>query len=103
MESPIAFAILHQPVPFFIPLAAVLGILLHTLGKIIFIDEIIASVVGRIDVDHLYFAQVGFPEDFKGIQVVPFNVYIFAINVPPGVQFRLTDFFRSRRRVLVVG
>lgn len=85
MEPPIAFAVLHQPVPFFIPLAAVLGILPHTLGKIVFIDEIIAGVVGRIDVDHLYLAQVGFPEDFQGIQVIPFNVNVFAINVPPPV------------------
>lgn len=85
MKSPIAFTILYQTIAFLILLTAVPSVIFYTLGKIVFINEIIAGVIGRIDVDHLYFAQVGFPEDFQGIQVIPFNVNIFAINVPPPV------------------
>ena len=37
------------------------------------IDEIVASVVGRIDVDELDLAQIRLLEKLEGVEVVPFD------------------------------
>ena len=49
MKPTIAFAILHQPISFFIGLPAVLCIILGLLRKIIFVNEVISRVIGRIE------------------------------------------------------
>ena len=102
MKPTIFLRILHQPISFFIGLSAVSYIVCCLLRKVIFIDEVIACVVRWINVYHLHLAQVGFPQNFQGVQIIPFDVNIFRVY-PPDFPSRPTDFSRSSLRVLVVG
>ena len=72
-------------------------------NKVIFIYEIISRIIWWININHLHFAQVCFAQKLQGIEVIALDVDIFTINVPPGVPSRLTDFFRSSRKVLATG
>lgn len=38
------------------------------------VDKVVAGVVGRVDVDHLYLAQVAFQQQFQHLQVVALDV-----------------------------
>ena len=83
MKPSIALQILYHSVSFYIPLPAVFIIFFYTLIEIIFINKVIPRIVRRIDVYHLYFSKICFPQNFQGVEVITFDVYIFAINVPP--------------------
>ena len=48
MKPTIAFAVLHQSVPFLIGLPAVICIIRCLLRKIIFVNEVISRVIGRV-------------------------------------------------------
>ena len=45
-------------------------------GKIVLIDEIIAGVVGRIDIDHLHLAVIGGLQEFENLQIVALYVKV---------------------------
>ncbi len=64
MKPTITFAILHQSISFFICLPAVLCIILVLLRKIIFVNKVISCIIWRININHLYFSQICFPQDF---------------------------------------
>ena len=64
MESSITLTVLYQSISFFISLPAVIRIVSRTLRKIIFVNEVISGVIGRININHLYFSQICFPQDF---------------------------------------
>ena len=64
---------------FRVALGGLLGHLLvpgHRVGKVISIDEIVAGVVGRVDVDHLLLAVVGRLQQLQDLQVVALNVEV---------------------------
>jgi hypothetical protein len=42
-------------------------------GEIVVIDEIVAGVVGRIDVDQLYPPEIRFVEKLQNLKVFPFD------------------------------
>ena len=66
MEPTIAIIILKQTITFRIILSTVGKVFCSTDSKIIFIDKIMASIVGRINIDHFdlakYFAHICGPE-----------------------------------------
>ena len=82
MEAPITFAVLYETVSFLIGLSAIARIIFGTLGKIIFIDKIISRIIGRVNINHLHLAEIGFLQQFQGIQIVPFDIDILAIYPP---------------------
>lgn len=83
MKSPVAFTILHHAITIFIGLSTIICIFGSTLREVIFIDEVIACIIGWIDVNHLDLAEICFPQELQGIEIVALDVDIFAINVPP--------------------
>ena len=48
----------------------------HGVGKIIGIDKIVAGVVGRVDVDHLYLAVISRLQQLQDLQIVTLNVEV---------------------------
>src|SRR5690554_169591 len=46
-------------------------------GEFIVIDEIVAGIIGRVDIDHLDLAQVGFLQEFEGVEVIAFDEEVF--------------------------
>lgn len=103
MKSAVAFRILYQPIPFFVSLPTVFHIVICLFGKIVLIDKIISRVIRWININHLHFSKIGFPQDFQGVEVIAFDVDIFAIDVPPCVPSRLTDFSLSSLNVFAMG
>ena len=80
MESPIAFCILHQTISLFIKLTAIAKIFISILRKVILINEVIARVIRRIDIDHLHFAEIGFLQQLQFIQIIALDVNIFRVD-----------------------
>ena len=103
MESSIAFIIPHHTISFFIGLPTITCIFNSTLREIIFIDKVVACIIGWIDINHLDLAEIRLPQELQGIEIVALDVDIFTINVPPSVPSRLTDFSLSSRSVLAIG
>jgi hypothetical protein len=58
MKATVGFGICAELAAFRICLPRILQICLQTFGVIVGIDEIIARVIGRVDVNHLDFAKV---------------------------------------------
>lgn len=85
MESAIALRILFQPVTLFIKLTTASKIALSILCKVILINKIISRVIGRVNVDHLDLAQIGFLQQLQHIQVVSLDIQILGIRYPPGM------------------
>lgn len=52
------------------------AVFLAGLGEVVLVDEVIAGVVGRVDVDHLDLAPVVVAEELQHIQVIPLNVEV---------------------------
>ena len=48
----------------------------HGIGKIVRINEVVAGVVGRIDIDHLHLPVVGSLQELQHLQIVALNVQI---------------------------
>ena len=80
METTVGFGIaLHRVdglVALLIEQPAALFKLRFALGKVVVIDEIVARVVGRIDVDHLHLAEVVLAQEFQHVEVVAFDVEV---------------------------
>ena len=62
--------------PLVVDLTGVAQIGVEGLGVVVGIDEIVAGVVGRIDVDHLHLAVIRLLEEFEDFQVVALDEYI---------------------------
>ena len=66
-----------QQIPLRIVLPAGLGKGAVSHGEVVMIDEAVpAGVIGRIDIDHLHFAQIGFPQQLEHIQIIPLDIEV---------------------------
>ena len=45
-------------------------------GKVVLIHEVIARVVGRVYVDHLHLAEIGFLQQLQNLQVIALNIEV---------------------------
>lgn len=57
-------------------LSGLLEVVFEVVGVVVFIDEILAGVIGRVDIYHFDFARVGAFEDFEDFKVIAFDVEI---------------------------
>ena len=80
MKATIAFGVGHHAVAFFVILAAVSHVILGALCKIILIDKVIACIIGRVNVDHLDLAQIGFLQELQNFQVIALNIKVLAVK-----------------------
>jgi len=56
---------------------AVLLEVLLTLSEIVVIDEVVACVIWRVNVNHLDPTEVCFAEDFEDIEIVALDIEVF--------------------------
>ena len=70
METAVGFRVRYQSVTLFVLLVGPFQKRLCAFGEIVFIDEVFAGVIGRVDVDHLDLPEVGLLEEFECVQVV---------------------------------
>ena len=80
MKTTIALRIGHKPVAFFVILTAVSHIFVSTLGKVVLIDKIVAGVVGRININHLDLAKIGFLQEFQHFQIIALDIKVLAVK-----------------------
>ena len=99
METAVAVGILHHAISFVVHGAAFFGVLGAVHAEVVFVDKVVAGVVGRVDVYHLDLAQVALLQEFQGFEVVAFDVEVLGgVEVlgffHAGAQ-RLADGFRG--------
>ena len=80
MKAAIAFGVGHHAIAFFVILAAVSHVILGALCKIILIDKVIACIIGRVNVDHLDLAQIGFLQELQHFQIVALDVEVLTVK-----------------------
>jgi hypothetical protein len=56
MKPAVAFGVLHKAVAVFVKLPAVGKVFIRTLRKVVLIDKVVAGIIRRVDVNHLYLA-----------------------------------------------
>ncbi len=59
-------------------LARVAQVVVQALAEVVGVDEVVASVVGRVNVDHLDFAVVALLQQLEHLQVVAFDEQVLA-------------------------
>ena len=65
-----------EPVALFVELPAAGHVLVRGLCEVILVNEIIASIVRRVDVYHLNFPEIGLPQEFEHLEIVSFDVEV---------------------------
>ena len=58
METPVAIGVLHHAIAVVVVIAAHLAPIVAVHFEFVVIDEIVARVIGRVDLYHLHFAQL---------------------------------------------
>ena len=78
MEPGTALGVLRKLlVTLLVKQADLLVVLLLAHLKSVVVDEVMASVIGRVDVDHLHLAQIGLLKELQHLQVVALDVQVF--------------------------
>ena len=63
-------------VSFFVEELCLGGVVFFIHTEFVFVYEVVARIVGRVDVNHFHFAEVGLLEEFQCVQIIAFNVKI---------------------------
>ena len=79
MKASISICIRNKLISLFVILSASAHVAVRVLGKIVLIHKIVASVVGRVDVNHFHLAQIRFPQELQHIQIVALNIQVLAV------------------------
>ena len=98
MKATIAFWICNKSVPFFIQLTTIFHILSTRLCKIVIIQHIVAGVVGRVNVDHLDFTQIGFLQELQHFQIIALDVEVFTVKTAGCAIFAHTVSYHRTQR-----
>ena len=76
METSVAVSVFEHATTVRIIHTKIILVILHRLLKIVPVDEIIARVVGRIDIDHLHLAEIALLQEFQHFQIVTLNIEV---------------------------
>jgi hypothetical protein len=76
VEAAIRVGVGDEPATIFIEVATLGFVLLVGPPVIVVVDEVMARVVGRVDVDELHLAGIGLLEELKRIEVVALDVEV---------------------------
>lgn len=100
MKATIALGVAHHRVnglvAIIIEKAAIRLEILTRLSEVIVIDEVVTSVIRRVNVDHLDLAEIVLTENLQHVEIVALDVEIFGIP-------KSTEASTSGRSVLSVG
>ena len=89
MEATVAFGVLNQLISFFCFLTTMFDIFTRIFCEVIIVNEVTSCVVGRINVNHFNFAEIGFLQQFKHGKIVAFDVEILRV-------IKIYTFFTAR-------
>ena len=70
MVAPAGLGVAGEDVALGVDLARLLQVGLERLAVVVLVDEVVAGVVGRVDVDHLDLAHIGLVEELEHLQVL---------------------------------
>ena len=76
MKLPITLSIGNQAATLLVILAALCIVLATSFSEVVVIDEVVASVVRRINVDELHLAGVGLLQNLQRVQVVALDIEV---------------------------
>ncbi len=77
MEASVCIGILEQAVFVLVEHAHLLVFLFLRAHKIIGIDEVVARVIRRVDINHLHLAEIAFLQELEHFQIVALDVEVF--------------------------
>ena len=77
MEASVCIGILEQAVFVLVEHAHLLVFLFLRPHKIIGIDEVVARVIRRVDINHLHLAEIAFLQELEHFQIVALDVEVF--------------------------
>ena len=98
MKTAITLGVVHNAIDFFGILTAIIHIVRRTLGKIVLIDKIVASVVGWVDIDHFDFTQIRLLQQLQYFQIIALDVEVLAVKVAGrSVPAHAVCFYRAQR------
>ena len=81
MKSPVGIRVLEQAVLVLVVHPHLLVFLLLRAHEVVGVDEVVARVVRRVDVDHLHLAQIRLLQELEHFEVVALDVEVFG-SVP---------------------
>ena len=79
MEAAVALGVGHKAVALLVLLPAVVNIVAGGLGEVVVIHEVVARVVGRVNVNHLHLAEVVLAQQLQHFEVVALNVEVLRV------------------------
>jgi hypothetical protein len=96
MKSAIGLSVCDHALSAFVFLVGTLEITGGIFAKIVVVDEFLAGILRRVDVNHLHLAQISFLQQFQRIQVIAFDkqvlravkIYAFLTTGTQGFRYR---------------
>ena len=79
MEASVGLGVGDESSAGFVLLGGLEEVVLHAVGEVVVVDEVVARVVGRVDVDHLDLAEVGLLQELEDFEVVALDVEVFRL------------------------
>lgn len=76
MEAAVGLGVGDEAAAFLVVVAALRVVVGLRLREIVVVDEVVARVVGRVDVDHLDLAGVGVAQELERVEVVALDVEV---------------------------
>ena len=76
MEAAITFGVGDQAAALLVVVATLGVVLAARFGEVIVVDEVVARVVGRIDVDKLHLAGIGLLQNLQRVKIVALDVEV---------------------------
>ena len=81
MKTPTGLRVAHQALPTGIGLTAAAQIDLAALGKVVFIHKIGASVIRRVNINHLHPSAIGLAQQLQHTQVVALQIQVAGVGL----------------------
>ena len=80
VKSPVGLEVPDEPSSEIVELPRLFQVLPLRLFEIVAIDEILAGIVRRVDIDRGDLAHIRFPQNFERVEIVPFDVDVFRVD-----------------------
>lgn len=85
MEATVGFGVGGEFLSFVVDLSGAAEVVFEGFGEIVVVDEVVAGVVGRVDVDHFYAVGVGLLHDLEYFEVFAFDEDVAGVIGAVGV------------------
>ena len=86
VEAAVGFGVGGEFLSFVVDLSGTAEVVFEGFGEVVVVDEVVAGVVGRVDVDHLDAAGVGLLHDLEHFEVFAFDEDVAGVVGAVGVR-----------------